>query len=75
MASRPCVITQAIYQLLVMYSPLLTDGYVITDNGAMCAAYIRGLQGNHSTFMKIAATVKRQFTGNQPLRLIPGDLL
>jgi beta-glucosidase len=27
-------------------------------NGAMCAAFIRGLQGNHSTYIKIAATVK-----------------
>jgi|EP01043_Picozoa_sp_COSAG02_P053353 hypothetical protein len=24
----------------------------------MCAAYIRGLQGNHSKYLKIAATVK-----------------
>ena len=27
-------------------------------NGATCAAFIRGLQGNHSDYLRIAATVK-----------------
>lgn len=35
-----------------------TYGESPMHNGAMCAAFIRGLQGNHSSFIKIAATVK-----------------
>ena len=38
--------------------PQETYGESPTHNGAMCAGFIRGLQGNHSSFMRIAATVK-----------------
>ena len=36
----------------------MTAGESVYQISKMCAAYIRGLQGNHSKYLKIAATVK-----------------